>query len=170
MTNGYFSTEILRSNTQPENIFLVEQTGQKDFVKIVDFGIALRANQALRQEQIEQLTAAQRSGRSDNSYSGSGRLTEVGSVLGTPLYMSPEQACAAEVDARADQYALGCILFEMLTGQLPFEGATPTSLMFKHVSMPAPTLHSKHPKLKITKALDMLVMKLLAKAADHRYP
>ena len=157
-------------NPQPENIFLVEQTGQKDFVKIVDFGIALRANQALRQEQIEQFTAAQRSGRSDNSYSGSGRLTEVGSVLGTPLYMSPEQACAAEVDARADQYALGCILFEMLTGQLPFEGATPTSLMFKHVSMPAPTLHSKHPKLKITKALDMLVMKLLAKAADHRYP
>lgn len=91
-------------------------------------------------------------------------------MLGTPLYMSPEQACAAHVDSRADQYALGCILFEMLTGKLPFEGATPTSLMFKHVSMPTPTLHSKHPKLKITKALEALVMKLMAKSPDQRYP
>lgn len=161
---------IVHRDLKPENIFLVEQTGQKDFVKIVDFGIALRANQALRQEQIAQLTAEQQSDRSDHSHSGSGRLTEVGSVLGTPLYMSPEQACAASVDARADQYALGCILFEMLTGQLPFEGATPTSLMFKHVSMPVPTLHSKYPKLKITKALEALVMKLLSKTPEQRYP
>lgn len=160
---------VVHRDLKPENIFLVEQTGQKDFVKIVDFGIALRANQTLKKEQIEVLTAQKQTDTGDHSYSGSGRLTEVGSVVGTPLYMSPEQACAADVDARADQYALGCILYEMLTGQLPFDGTTPTSLMFKHVTAPPPPLLSKNPRLKLTKALETLVMRLLSKSREQRF-
>jgi HEAT repeat protein len=151
---------------EPENIFLVEQTNQKDFVKIVDFGIALRASQALRQEQLEVLAARAQAEPSDHS----GRLTEFGSVVGTPLYMSPEQASASDVDARADQYALGCILYEMLTGQVPFDGATPTSLMFKHVTAQPPPLQSRYPKLSATKELQAVVMRLLSKSREQRFP
>ncbi len=157
---------IVHRDLKPENIFLVEQPGQKEFVKIVDFGIALRANQSLRQEQIEVLASQAAKEPSDHS----GRLTEVGSVLGTPLYMSPEQASATDIDARADQYALGCILYEMLTGKVPFEGATPTSLMFKHVTATPPPLLMRNPKLKITSALEHIVMRLLSKSKESRYP
>jgi len=157
---------VVHRDLKPENIFLVEQTGQKDFVKIVDFGIALRASHSLKQEQIEVLVAKRAAEPSDHS----GRLTEVGSVLGTPLYMSPEQASASEVDARADQYALGCILYEMLTGQVPFEGATPTSLLFKHVTATPPPLLMRNPRLKITRALEAIVMRLLAKHKEQRFP
>ena len=75
---------------RPENIFLLEREGQKDYVKIVDFGIA--------------------------KVGGGQKLTQVGMVLGTPEYMSPEQATGQETDHRVDQYALGCIMYEMLTG------------------------------------------------------
>ena len=160
---------IVHRDLKPENIFLVEQPGQKEFVKIVDFGIALRSNQSLRQEQIEVLAAQAHKPPNDHS-DHSGRLTEVGSVLGTPLYMSPEQACAGDIDSRADQYALGCILYEMLTGKVPFEGTTPTSLMFKHVTAMPPPLLRSNPKLKITNALETIVMRLLAKQKESRYP
>lgn len=163
---------IVHRDLKPENIFLVEQPGQKEFVKIVDFGIALRSNQRLRQDQLEVLAAQAKRASIDPSEPSdhSGRLTEVGSVVGTPLYMSPEQASAADIDARADQYALGCILYEMLTGKVPFEGLTPTSLMFKHVTATPPPLLRRNPKLKITNALETIVMRLLSKQKEERFP
>ena len=61
------------------------------------------------------------------------RLTQDGTVVGTAEYISPEQVTGRDTDARSDQYALGCILYEMLTSQLPFDGSTTTDVVYKHV-------------------------------------
>src|SRR5207253_5427897 len=93
---------ILHRDLKPENIFLIERDGKRDFVKVLDFGIA---------KTLE--------GVSDRV----GRLTKPGVAMGTPEYMAPEQAAGQPIDARADVYAVGAILYEMLSGRPPHEGA-----------------------------------------------
>ena len=91
-----------------EHLRRSRRTARADFVKIVDFGIA-------------------------KDVKAGKRLTAVGMVLGTPEYMSPEQATGQETDHRVDQYALGCILYEMLTGDVPFKGENAPKTLTKHV-------------------------------------
>jgi tetratricopeptide (TPR) repeat protein len=95
------------------------------------------------------------------------RLTATGVMLGTPDYVAPEQARAKAIDGRADIYALGVVLFEVLTGQHPFTGETPISIIIKHVNeeMPRPsTINADIPP-----ALDKIVAKATAKAPEDRY-
>ena len=99
---------IIHRDLKPENIFVLEKDGIADFVKIVDFGIA-------------------------KDVKAGKRLTAVGMVLGTPEYMSPEQATGQESDHRVDQYALGCIFYEMLTGDVPFKGENAPKTLTRHV-------------------------------------
>ena len=128
---------LVHRDIKPGNI-MVGDDGQ---VKVVDFGIAKAGNDEAQ-------------------------LTSAGSVLGTASYLAPEQATASEVDARADLYALGCVLTEMLTGQPPFTGATPVEVAWKHVSeRPAP-LSALRPD--ITPALDAAVLRLLEKEPGRR--
>ncbi len=95
---------------------------------------------------------------------GASRLTQTGMMLGTPTYMSPEQATASEVDGRSDQYALGVMFYEMLTGHAPFEGDSPIQVALAHVSQPPPPLPPQF-------AFFQPVMdRMLAKLQDHRYP
>ncbi|WP_327291706.1 ABC transporter substrate-binding protein [Streptomyces sp. NBC_01198] len=95
------------------------------------------------------------------------RLTTTGSAIGTPSYMSPEQINGAEVDARSDVYAVGCVLTELLTGRPPFTDGNPINLMYWHVHTPPPVPSARNPR--VPKELDALVLTALAKdpAARH---
>jgi len=94
-------------------------------------------------------------------------LTRPGFAIGTADYMSPEQARGAEVDARADVYALGCLLFRLLTGALPFDRDSDLDKLFAHVHEPPPSLLDARPEL--PPALDDVLRKAMAKAPEDRY-
>ncbi|HNN90752.1 MAG TPA: HEAT repeat domain-containing protein [Pseudomonadota bacterium] len=157
---------IIHRDLKPENIFLIEQDGKKDFVKIVDFGIATDA--ALPQINVRQEGIDPNSPEALRAVRQ--RQTLPGTVLGTPHYMSPEQALGEDVDHRADQYALGCILYEMLAGTVPFDDDNPAALMFKHAYRPPPSLLEKVPGLEVSASLMQIVMRTLIKSRDQRFP
>ena len=167
---------IVHRDLKPENIFLIRD-GQKEFVKIVDFGIAFAA-QSLRIETPDAAAAsgsvaaaAQPGDETDRSAELSARQTLPGTVLGTPHYMSPEQADGADVDARTDQYALGCILYEMLTGEVPFDHPTNVmAVMFKHVSEAVVPPRKRCPDARIPDAVEAIVLRAMAKPREERFP
>ncbi len=96
-------------------------------------------------------------------------LTKTGEIFGSPLYMSPEQCLGVAVDHRSDIYALGCVLFEALTGLPPFMGNTSLSTMMKHQSEKAPTLKEATLGKEFPKDVEKLVAQLLEKDPDKRY-
>ncbi len=130
---------IVHCDLKPENIFLEE--GQEEFVQILDFGIAKFS---------EHLAG----------------ITLSGTILGTPLYMSPEQLESREVDFRTDIYSLGVILYEMLTGQVPFVGKTPSAIARQHL-LSAVTAPSKL-RQAITPKLEACVLIALSKTCEAR--
>ena len=105
---------VIHRDLKPSNIFLVAQADGSHFVKVLDFGLAKQA--AVPRGEMAQTHASR--------------------VLGTPEYMAPEQARAEPVGPRSDLYALGCVLFEMLTGEPPFTGATPFEIINRHLNEP----------------------------------
>jgi hypothetical protein len=136
---------IVHRDLKPGNIFLAEVEGGDCFVKVMDFGVA----------GFKHDTAAS-------------VLTMKGAVIGTAAYMSPEQAQAEQVDARADLYALGVILFEMLTGRRPFQASTPVALLIAHISDDPPRLAELCPEVADLDRVQPLLDKLLAKHPDQR--
>ena len=96
------------------------------------------------------------------------RLTETGLAIGTPQYMSPEQATADEVDARSDQYALACVVYEMLSGEPPFTGPTPQAIIARSLGAPRPSLRLVRPT--VPAALDSAVTRALARDRVDRFP
>ncbi|MBK9264495.1 MAG: protein kinase [Polyangiaceae bacterium] len=104
---------IVHRDLKPANIFLTKRAGEDDYVKVLDFGIAKRAERPDSKEQ---------------------KLTQQGTVLGTPPYMSPEQFRGQELDARSDIYSLAVVTYEMLTGRLPFEADTPWAWATQHLT------------------------------------
>lgn len=141
------SANIVHRDIKPENLMLLD--GQINAVKLVDFGIA----GILDPDEVDFPSA---------------KLTRQGMIFGTPAYMSPEQAVSGEVDHRTDLYAVGCMLFEMLTGRPPFEAENITTLLLKHVSEPVPDLHKNSPK-PLPAALCDIIERLLAKSANERF-
>ena len=106
---------IVHRDLKPDNVVLVERAGKKDFVKVLDFGIAKRSKEEDKNEQ---------------------KLTQQGMVLGTPPYMSPEQFTGQPIDARSDIYSLGVMAYEMLTGKLPFKADTAWEWATQHMTQP----------------------------------
>jgi len=92
------------------------------------------------------------------------RLTQTGMMIGTPTYMSPEQATGAELDGRSDQYALGVLFYEMLTGRAPFEGSTPIQVVLAHLNTPPPPLPPQFA------FFQPLMDRMLAKDREQRFP
>jgi beta-lactam-binding protein with PASTA domain len=99
--------------------------------------------------------------------SGASQMTEAGSIVGTAQYLSPEQARGAPVDPRSDLYSLGIVLYEMLTGNVPFTGDTPVEIAMKHLSqIPEPPSRERP---EVPHDLDAVVMRALSKEPDQRY-
>ncbi|MBI5489806.1 MAG: protein kinase [Deltaproteobacteria bacterium] len=132
---------VIHRDLKPDNVFLLEKGGRKDFVKILDFGLA----------RLMQETAA----------------SARGAVFGTPEYMSPEQTLGAEATAASDLYSLGVVFFEMLTGRLPFDGPGRNAVMEQHRSAP-PSPPSRHVPGLLPLA-ESIVLKLLEKDPGRRY-
>jgi tRNA A-37 threonylcarbamoyl transferase component Bud32 len=141
---------IVHRDVKPENVFLLKRK-DGDFVKVVDFGISksLRASDASREE--EQI-----------------RLTQTGMVLGTPLYMSPEQARGDDdLDQRIDVYALGVIMYELATGRVPFMGSNYLSVISQVLNdQPKPPRALRH---ELSEEFDAIVMRALVKDKADRY-
>jgi eukaryotic-like serine/threonine-protein kinase len=95
------------------------------------------------------------------------QMTEAGSIIGTAQYLSPEQARGAPVDHRSDLYSLGIVLYELLTGAVPFTGDTPVEIAMKHLSKVPEPPSAKRPE--IPRALDQVVLRALAKDSEDRY-
>jgi serine/threonine-protein kinase len=140
---------ILHRDIKPENIFLLRRK-EADFVKVVDFGI------------------------SKSLHTGSGeastpRLTQTGMVLGTPLYMSPEQARGEEdLDQRIDVYALGVILYEMVTGKVPFQGSNSLNIIARVINEDPRPPRELRPDL--SRELEAVILHAMAKDRSARYP
>ncbi len=128
---------VVHRDLKPQNI-MIDRDGN---ARIMDFGIA-------------------------RSLKARG-ITDAGVIIGTPEYMSPEQVDGRETDQRSDIYSLGIILYEMVTGRLPFEGETPFSVAFKHKSEPAPDPRKINSQ--IPEGLSRVILRCLEKHKDRRY-
>jgi serine/threonine-protein kinase len=139
---------LVHRDLTPANIFLEALPDNADHVRILDFGMA---------KFLE--------GESSPS-----PAENPGVVFGTPSHMAPEQAKAERVDARADIYAAGVILFQLLAGRLPYMADTPEGLMEAHVSEPIPSLAAVRPDLSIARRVQPVIERALAKKPAGRYP
>src|SRR6185436_20208296 len=127
---------IIHRDIKPGNVLLVPRPGDPDFVMLLDFGVA-------------RLSPAEHTGK---------ELTQGGVVFGTPEYMAPEQVRGEGVDARADLYAFGIVLYEMLTGRLPFEDDSPVKVMQMHLKQPPIPPAALQPPPNLDPRLEAIVM------------
>jgi eukaryotic-like serine/threonine-protein kinase len=168
---------VVHRDVKPRNVMLLE--GQNDLAKLIDFGLAkvsveqLTVADSLRSSRVGESERRARGSDSDKRGStneAGDRLTGVGVIFGTIAYLAPEAALGMDaVDARADLYALGLILYEMVTGKHPFP-ATDAIELFKHQRYtPPPPFSEQNPNVSVPSALESVVMRLLEKDPAARY-
>ena len=136
---------IVHRDLKPTNVFLRGTSSEPDFVKVMDFGIA----KASFAEEYQ-------------------RVTQTGMIVGTPKYMSPEQARGFGADARSDIYAVGIMLHEMIVGEAPFEHESPVQVLLMHISEPLPRLAELRPGIRSVERVQAMVDRLVAKEPDDR--
>jgi serine/threonine-protein kinase len=135
---------IAHRDVKPANVMLLDVNGVET-VKLFDFGIASNEKAAVK-------------------------LTQAGSAFGTPEYISPEMAKGERVDGRADVYAVGVMLFEMLTGKLPFIREDGIALLRAHINEPPPSPRAVAPDAQIGKPLEALILRAMRKDPAERFP
>jgi serine/threonine protein kinase len=147
--NYAHSKGILHRDVKPSNFIVLDSPDENGAcVKIIDFGIVKFVDKILPEAQ---------------------QLTAVGNACGSPAYMSPENSGGFAVDARSDIYSLGCSLFEVLTGKIPFNGRTERETMLMHHSTMIPRLSSAAPDQNFPPELEQVVARMMAKAPADRY-
>ncbi|MFV8754280.1 protein kinase domain-containing protein [Nannocystaceae bacterium ST9] len=137
---------VVHRDMKPGNVFLIQRRGDDDYVKVLDFGIA----------------------KVDDP--DGNVLTRAGSVFGTAAYMAPEQAAGSSVDGRTDVYSLACVMFEMLTGRLPFPGTNFVKILSQHIKEPPPRPREVAPEADVSDEVEALLMRALAKRPEDRFP
>ncbi len=140
---------IVHRDLKPENIFLTTQGGISDYPKVLDFGLAKVTEREMRP--------------------GSLILTQEGMVFGTPEFMSPEQARGEKLDGRSDIYSLGIIMYELLTGKLPFDANQPMEFIQKHIKEPPVPLAKRAPNRDWPAGLWETLERSLAKKPEQRF-
>ena len=134
------SNSIVHRDLKPDNV-LLSNSGEQSSVKLADLGLALPADAA--------------------------RISRAGMIVGTASYMAPEQALGQPVDGRTDLYALGVLLYELTTGQVPFKGDDPLTVISQHVH--APVVPPRVLRTDLPRKLDALILRLLAKDPNQRF-
>ena len=138
---------LIHRDLKPDNIIVEIAPDGTELPRIVDFGIAILRT-------------------ADGEFGE--RLTSSGMMLGTPLYMSPEQAQCDPIDHRADLFSLGVILYEMMAGKPPFEG-TAMEIAVANISRDPPPIAKRAPNREVDPALELYARKLMARRADNRF-
>ncbi len=141
---------VVHRDLKPDNVIVSSRPGWTEQAKLLDFGIAKLVG-------------------GDEGTDAGPTLTRAGTIFGTPAYMAPEQITGEPLDARADLYAVGVVLFELLTGRCPFVADDLAGLLGKHLSEAPPRLSDAAPDLAFPDALDLVLQRALAKRRDDRF-
>ncbi len=140
---------IIHRDIKPDNLMIAQLAGQPDFLKVLDFGVA-------------KITSSR------GTLAPTGDITREGIMLGTPLFMAPEQGAGEVIDARADLYSLGCVMYFALCGQPPFDTGNAATTILMHMTQDPPSLEARGAA--VPPALAAVVMKCLAKNPVERFP
>jgi eukaryotic-like serine/threonine-protein kinase len=140
------SLGVIHRDLKPANIFLVEHGDETDFVKILDFGLVKNVSETKTED-----------------------LTQTGLFMGSPKYMAPEQIRGDRVDARTDIYALGIILYEMVTGKVPFDRPNSVNILMAHVNEEPPPLRQMNPNTQVSAAFEEIIARCMAKDQNQRF-
>ena len=138
---------IVHRDLKPDNIMVMKGASENVTVKVLDFGMSKLVDRPMEMS----------------------LHTVTGRIIGTPLYMAPEQATGGDVDHRADLYAAGLVLFELLTGVRPFQGETITELFIRQASEPVPSLVECYPYISVPEGLDEVLGRALEKRREDRF-
>lgn len=139
------SLGVIHRDLKPANIYLVDHADESDFVKVLDFGLVKSVD-----------------GTSEE-------LTQAGLFMGSPKYMSPEQIRGDRVDARTDIYSLGIVLYEMVTGKVPFDRTNSVNTLMAHVNEPPPPLRQMNPACSVSGVLEDIIFRCIAKNPAERF-
>ncbi len=139
------SLGVVHRDLKPANVYLLEHGDEPDFVKVLDFGLVKDVS------------------------SGSEELTKAGLFMGSPKYMAPEQINGAPIDSRTDIYALGVIMYEMVTGKVPFDRPKTIDILMAHANEDVPPIRQMNPAARISPGLEEAIMRCMAKNPNDRY-
>jgi serine/threonine-protein kinase len=137
---------VIHRDLKPANVYLVQHGDENDFVKVLDFGLVKNLDDKAGEE-----------------------LTQTGLFMGSPKYMSPEQIRGERVDGRVDVYALGVMMFEMLTGRVPFDRANSVNILMAHIQEEIPGMTAFNPEVHVPAPLETVVRRCMAKDPAARY-
>jgi serine/threonine protein kinase len=140
------SLGVIHRDLKPANVYLIEHGDETDFVKVLDFGLVKNIDETKGED-----------------------LTQTGLFMGSPKYMAPEQIRGEHVDARTDIYALGIMMYEMLTGKVPFDRPNSVNILMAHVNEAVPPIREMNPNCQVGEAFEGVVMRCVEKNPDDRF-